>query len=122
LETTLALEVNATKIYLCASDSSNNDEIKNLFKAFAKNELEHVSLLTKALGASKPATDLDKTLCTNNDIENLAKTAALEETAMKLYGKFLSEATEKRVQEIFTALIDVESDHLKLANKKLGQR
>lgn len=117
LEASLNLEVNATKTYLCAMDKSNDDKIKNIFKAFAKHEAEHISLLSKALGIQKPSADAQPQSCKDNDPENLALTADLEENATKLYGKFLSEAVESRVQEIFIALIDVESEHLKIANK-----
>lgn len=119
LEAALNLEVNATKIYLCAMNKSTDDEIKNLFKAFAKNEGEHVSLISKALGIQKPSADPQPQSCKESDTDNLSLTADLEENAMKLYGKFLSEAVESRVQDIFTALIDVESEHLKIANRKL---
>lgn len=116
LEATLNLEVNATKTYLCAMNKSNDDEIKNLFKALSKNEIEHVSLISKALGVQKPPTDPQPQSCKESEPENLSLTARLEENAMKLYGKFLSEAVESRVQDIFTALIDVESEHLKIVN------
>lgn len=120
LNATLNLEINATKIYLCAAKCSANDEIKNIFKAFAKHENEHVSLVSKALGITRPQIDLDETICEKNDAENMQKTIFLEENAMKLYGKFLFEAKEPRVQQIFTALIDVESAHLKLSSMKLS--
>lgn len=116
LEAALDLEVNATKTYLCAMDRSKDDKIKNLFKAFSKHEAEHISLLSKALGILKPSADPLPQSCKENDSENMSLTADLEENAMKLYGKFLSEAVESRVQDIFTALIDVESEHLKIVN------
>lgn len=117
----LDLEVNATRIYTCSSNCAKTNELKNLFKALAKIESEHVSLLSKALGTTKPAIEPpEENICSNDDKENIVQFQKLEEKAAKVYGKYLSEAVEPRVQEIFTALIQVESDHLDIANKKLG--
>jgi rubrerythrin len=119
LETTLGLEISNTEFYACASRKAQTDEIKNLFKALSKVESEHASVVCKALGIQKPPINLEAEVCTGDDVANLKGSHEREERAIKLYGKFLSEAVEPRVQEIFSALIGIESDHLSLSEERL---
>lgn len=115
LETALQLEINATKIYQAASDVAENDEIKNFFKAISRHEYEHVSLISKALGTMKP--DIDRNKSHHSEKENILETIKLEDNATTLYAKFLSEASEPRVRDIFIGLIAVEHSHFTKANQ-----
>jgi rubrerythrin len=49
----------------------------------------------------------------------LDKTKTLETNAIKKYKKFLNEATEQRVKDIFQALVEIEQDHLDMVNANL---
>ncbi len=118
LESALKLEIDNTKFYSCASRKSGSEEAKNLFKILAKVESEHASLISKALGIKKPAIE-EADICGGDYLENLAESHRREERAIKHYGKFLSEATEPRAQEIFAALVAIESDHLSLSEERL---
>lgn len=117
LEAALKLEVNATKIYLAAADNAEHDNIKSFFKAIAKHEIEHVSLISKALGSPKPA--IGKNDSSGAEKDNILETIALEDNATTLYAKFLSEAAEPRVRQIFLALVAVENEHRAKANQLL---
>jgi rubrerythrin len=119
LETTLGLEVSNAEFYACASRRAQSDEMRNLFKALSKVESEHASLVSKALGIKKPPINLESEVCSGDDVANLKESHRVEERAIKLYGKFLSEASEPRVQEIFSALVGIESDHLSLSEERL---
>ena len=114
----LELEIDNTKFYTCASRKANSDEAKNLFKILAKVESEHASLLSKALGIKKPLIE-EADICGGDYKENLGESHRREERAIKKYGQFLSEATESRVIEIFSALVSIESDHLSLSEERL---
>lgn len=118
LETAIELEINATKVYQSAAGIAENDEIRNFFKAIAKHEYEHVSLLCKALGIAKPVIDNSQTA--SSEKEAIIDTIKLENNATTLYAKFLSEATEARVREIFIALIAVENSHFTKASQLLS--
>lgn len=118
LETAIELEINATKVYQSAAGIAENDEIRNFFKAIAKHEYEHVSLLCKALGIAKPVIDNSQTA--NSEKEAIIDTIKLENNATTLYAKFLSEATEARVRDIFIALIAVENSHFTKAHQILS--
>ncbi len=118
-ESALELEISNTKFYACAAKMSKEDEAKNLFKALSKIESEHASVISKALGIKKPAIEEETGMCTGNYADNLKESHNREERAIKHYGKFLSEATEARAQEIFSALISIEGDHLSLSEERL---
>ncbi|MFN2366697.1 MAG: ferritin family protein, partial [Desulfurivibrionaceae bacterium] len=113
LEFTYDLEIKASKIYQCIRKKTGDQFILAMFKAIAKVELEHAELVGKLIGKGPdceiPFVDR---LCTEDRDESLHKTEGLENDAIKHYKKFLGEATESRVRDIFQALIEVENDHL----------
>lgn len=120
LEFTYNLEVNAAKIYHCMRKKTKDEFIKGMMKALSKVELEHAEVVGKILGKD-PGCEIpfEEKLCTDDREESLEKTAELETGAIAHYKKFLEEAVEPRVQDIFKALIQVEQDHLDLTEKEL---
>ena len=119
LEAALELEIGNAQFYACAARKSESDEGKNLFKILGKVESEHASLLCKAIGIKKPAIE-EADICGGDFDENLNESHRREEGAIKHYGQFLSEAVEPRAQEIFSALVAIESDHLSLSEESLS--
>jgi len=118
LQETLKLEIDNTQFYACAARNSGTDEARNLFKALSKIESEHATIVCKALGIEKPVIE-EVDICTGDYQENLRESHRREERAIKAYGRYLSEATEPRVQEVFSALIAIESDHLALSEERM---
>lgn len=120
LEFTYDLEVKASQIYHCIRKKTHDEFILGMFKAISKVELEHAELVGKLLdkdpGCEIP---MQKKLCTDDRKDSLEKTKILETNAIEHYKKFLAEAMEPRVQQIFQALIEVEHDHLDLVNAHL---
>lgn len=120
LEFTYNLEVNASQIYHCIRKKTKDEFILGMFKAISKVELEHAELVGKLIdkdpGCEIP---LKKELCTEDRKESLDKTKILETNAIKNYKKFLNEATEQRVKDIFQALVEIEQDHLDMVNANL---
>ena len=119
LEAALQLEISNAEFYVCASRKAETDEMKNLFKALSKVESEHASLICKALGIKKPAINLDSDECSTKDMDNLKESHMREDRAIHKYAEFLSQATDPRVVEIFSAIIAVESDHLSLSEERI---
>lgn len=117
LETTLGLEIHANAIYLCMAGKAEAYEIKAMYKRLAKVELEHASIACKLLGIAAPETKTS--LCKDTDIENFTETIKLEEDATKLYVQFAQESQETNVKIFFTALSQVEADHIKLIKNYL---
>jgi rubrerythrin len=120
LEFTFDLEVNAAKIYHCIRKKTKDEFVLAMFKAISKVEFEHAELVGKLIGKD-PGEGIPFVgeLCTDDRAESLHKTEVLEDNAIQHYKKFLEEATEPRVRDIFQALIDVESDHLELVKRNM---
>ncbi len=110
LQETLQLEIDANVLYLCMAGKTNSYEIKQMYKRLAKVELEHAVICTKLLEIPMP--ELASKQCGDQDLENFQKTLELEDHAATLYAQFAKESTEKHVKIMFTALNQVEADHI----------
>ena len=117
LEETLRLELHANAIYLCMTGKAKSYEIKAMYKRLAKVELEHANIVCKLMKISLPGVSSE--LCSDEDVENLNETVRLEESASTLYIRFAQEATEQEIKILFTALTQVEADHIKLIKNYL---
>ncbi len=117
LKVTYDLEVKAVAIYNCMAEKAHIYEVKAMYKRLAKVELEHATIVTKLLGVGKP--EIGAESCSDEDVENFKKTIELETNATNLYHQFTQEATEGNIRILFTALSQVESDHINLINNYL---
>lgn len=117
LQATLQLELDANAIYLCMAGKADSYEIMKMYKRLAKVEMEHAIICTKILQISMP--ELGTKECSDQDVENFGKTIDLEENAAGLYAKFAKEATEQHIKIMFTALNQVEQDHIALIKNYL---
>jgi len=120
LQFTYDLEVKASEIYHCIRKKTSDEFILGMFKAISKVELEHAELVGRLIGRD-PSCEIPykEALCTEDRQDSLNRTRDLETAAIDHYHKFLKEATEPRVKDIFQALIEVENDHLELVKKHL---
>jgi len=120
LEFTYDLEINASKIYHCMRKKTKDEFLRGFMKAISKVELEHAEVVGKLINKD-PSCEIpfDESLCTDDKLESLKKTEELETGAIEHYKKFLEQAVEPRVKEIFEALIAVEQDHLDLSKENL---
>jgi rubrerythrin len=121
LETSLQLEISNTEFYLCVSKRSRNEDIRAMFRALSKIESEHASTVCKILRVEKPGIEFKKGLCSSDDSAALEEADSRENRAVNLYTEFLKQATEPRVKQIFSALIEIESDHIDLINKERAE-
>ncbi len=117
LEATLELEIHANAVYLCMAEKAGTYEIKAMYKRLAKVELEHANIACKLMKSYLP--QVGEGFCNDEDAENFAETIKLEENATSLYAQFAKDATEKNVKIFFTALSQVEADHIKLIKNYL---
>lgn len=92
-------------------------EVKAMYKRLAKVELEHASVTCKLLGIEKP--ESRKKECSSEDVENFKKTIELEKHATDIYGKFAKQAEEVPVKTFFTALSQIEKEHIELIKNYL---
>lgn len=117
LKKTYDLEVKASAIYTCMAGKSKAYEIKAMYKRLAKVELEHAVIVTKLLKTDRP--EIGTESCSEEEVENFKKTIELEENASKLYSEFMNQAEEDNIRILFTALMQVESDHIALIKNYL---
>lgn len=109
------LEVNNAAFYKCAQQNAQTQVTEGIFKRLHKQEMEHAELLAEMAGVEEPA--LPAASCAaNDDAQNLADAHAREQRAIQLYLQFADRAPEKRVQDVFRALADIEAEHLKISN------
>jgi rubrerythrin len=109
---TLDLETKANAIYLCMASKAKTYEIKAMYKRLAKVELEHAVIVTKILKIELPNPPAGG--CSEEEVENFQKTIELENHATELYAEFAKASEEQNIKILFTALTQVEEDHIKL--------
>jgi len=118
-EHALQVEVSNSAFYFCASGKTDDDEGKLLFKALGKVEAEHAAIWRKILKLDKLPQGNDQ--CHSRNKENLEDSHARETRAINFYSKSAAEAKNERIKQIFTALVEIETDHLKLSEERLKQ-
>lgn len=114
LEAALELEVSNAEFYFCAAARADNVADATMFKRLGKVESEHASTIAKELKISSPDISRDVDTCSDGNTPNLKESHERESRAIGHYTKFLSEATEDRIKEVFTAIVEIEKDHLSL--------
>lgn len=112
LKETLALETKANAIYLCMAGKAKSNEVLKMYKRLAKIELEHATICTKLLGVDMP--EIAPESCSDEEVANFEETLKLEDHASSLYAQFAKESVEQHVKIMFTALNQVERDHIEL--------
>lgn len=108
----LDIEIGNASFYKAAAESSTEDIHKWLFKALMKVESEHASIFSKHLKVTKPS--LFNIEASTNGEENLQESHRREQIAIENYKQFAASATTPRAKEVFTALVEIEADHLGL--------
>ena len=112
LRTSIQLEANNAPFYNDAMLKTRDVELQAIFKYLSKVEREHASVIKKILKCEVPAPEPGKDVAKDSDKENLITAHAREEGAAFLYKKFADQAKEPRIRKVFTALAEIESDHI----------
>ncbi|MEW6386735.1 MAG: ferritin family protein [Thermodesulfobacteriota bacterium] len=118
LEKALQLEIANAGFYFCASNCSPEPVSQAMFKALAKAESEHASLICKLLKVAKPEIKPDEKACRKDPKANFAESHGRETRAVAFYKQAADEAVEDRVKEVFTALSEIESYHIALSETR----
>jgi rubrerythrin len=115
LEAALQLELDNASFYDCAKNMADKASDRYgiaKFKALMKVEREHASAISKFLKISRP--ELEKQACNPDSKKNSKEGYEREDRAIKAYSKFKNETVEPRLKEFFSALVEIETDHLNL--------
>ncbi|MGA2090268.1 MAG: ferritin family protein [Endomicrobiales bacterium] len=113
----LEVEVSNATFYFCAAKKTDSVEGQQLFKALGKVESEHASIWKKILNYQDALRGDDA--CFSSNRENLEESHRREIQAIEFYRTAAAESDDQRIKEIFTALVEVESDHLYLSQQRL---
>jgi len=121
LEASLKLEIDNVQFYRCAMQAADDPMAKAMFKALSKIEAEHASTACKLLQRLKPVIEDNADACrAKTQKERLREALSREEKAVRFYKAAADSAEEERVKEFFTALVEIEEDHISLSNLWLG--
>lgn len=110
----LDLELSNQAFYKCAAKNSNNQITEAIFKRLSKQEGEHAEIFCKLLGIEVPTPQPES--CHDKDSDNFADAHEREKRAINYYLESANKVKEKRVQDVFRALAEIESEHLKISN------
>jgi rubrerythrin len=113
----LDVEVSNSTFYFCAALKTDDAEGRLLFKALGKVEAEHASIWKKILRHKDPVQGDDS--CFTSNRENLEESHRREINAIDFYRTAAAESDDQRIKAIFTALIEIETDHLHLSEQRL---
>ncbi len=115
-EKALEVEISNAAFYFCASKKANEVEARKLFKALGKVEAEHASIWRKILKLESIPMGMDS--CSEDYTLNLQESHERETRAIKFYKNAFLESDNKRVKQLFEALVEIESDHLLLSEQR----
>lgn len=116
----LEVEVSNASFYFCAAGKTDDAEGKLLFKALGKVEAEHASIWKKILKLQTLPERKEE--CNTANKDNLEESHRREDRAIEFYRKAANDATDLRIKQLFTALVEVETDHLQLSEERLRPR
>lgn len=114
LETSIELERANTRFYLGMAERKDNDTLRSAYKRLAKIEAEHCSLFCKLLRVAKPLDLADPGETTGSWASDIEESLARESRATALYAMFADRATSPRLKDVWSAISDVEADHIGL--------
>ena len=117
-EYALSVEVSNTLFYKCSAKKVSELDGQKLFKILAKVESEHAAVWKKILKLKEVKWEPAET-CEADYKTDLEDSHARETRAIKFYGEAAAAAENSRVKQIFEAFVEVETDHLKLSEKRL---
>jgi rubrerythrin len=121
LEESLKMEIDNVRFYRCATNSAKEPLPLEMFKALERIEAGHVSTARKLLGRPDEGIEdsLDPCSATSSE-EHLREALQREREGVDFYRTAAESAQEEVVREFFTALAEVEEDHISLSNLGLG--
>lgn len=113
----IELEVDNAKFYYCSAEKTDDENDAEIFERLGEIEEQHAKALADTAGIPRedvPSTDE----CSQKAKENYRDSHEREQRAIKSYGKFAREAEEPEAEKFFRALVEIETDHLKLSKRR----
>lgn len=108
----IELELSNTRFYLAMARARDDLKLASAYKRLAKVEAEHCSVFCKLADVAKPADLLEPGEAADDWCVNIEDSVAREQRATALYKLFAGRATNDRIEEVFSAVSEVEADHI----------
>ncbi len=120
LEAAIEVKRSNTRFYLGMAERHDNDALRSAYKRLARVEAEHCSLFCALAHLAKPEDLTVPSETTGAWASDIEESLSRERHASALYAEFASRATSERLREVFTAVGDVERDHIELDGVAMG--
>lgn len=120
LERASEIERANARFYAALASLPGNSVLASAYKRLARIEAEHCSVFCKLLREPKPDDMAVPSEAPADWREAIAESRAREEYASAFYAEAASNATNPRVWEIFSAIAEVEADHIAFDDVALG--
>ncbi|WP_205665614.1 ferritin-like domain-containing protein [Anoxybacter fermentans] len=114
LKKALSLEIDNASFYKACAKAAETQITQAIFKRLSKQELEHAEVFADLLRIEEP--EISEVEAPEADAYKFTEAHRREHRAIKYYLQAAREAREPRVQEVFRALSEVESEHLIISN------
>ncbi len=114
IEKALGLEIENAAFYKACANAAETQITVSIFKRLGKQELEHAEVFADLIGVEEPELILPEV--SGSDEEKFVKAHHMEQEAIKFYLQAAKEAVEPRVQEVFRAISEIESEHMIVSN------
>ncbi|MHB1016942.1 MAG: rubredoxin-like domain-containing protein [Coriobacteriia bacterium] len=114
LEASVELETANCRFYLGMAQRKDNEVLRVTYKRLAKVEAEHCELFCKLLRVDQPADLLTPGETTGAWATDIEESLRRENRASHLYTTFADRATNERLKEVWSAVAEVEADHITL--------
>ncbi len=121
LEDSLLMEMENMSFYRCAMGAAEDPLALAMFEALLNVETKHAQSVRGLLGRSEEWFAGAADVCsTTSPREHLEEALRREHEAVEFYKSASASAEEERVKEFFTALVEIEEDHISISNLGLG--
>jgi rubrerythrin len=121
LEEALNMELNNARFYQCAMRAAEEPLAQAMFEALSRIESVHARSTCRLLGRPEEHVGEDSGTCSAaSPREHLEEALRKEQEAVRFYRSAADSALEEQVEEFFSALVEVEEDHISLSNLGLG--
>lgn len=114
LETSIEIETSNARFYLAMAARKDNKKLSSAYKRLSKIEAEHCSVFCKLAKMPKPADLLEAGEELGSWDADIDESLKRETRASALYAEFAGRATSPRLVEVWTAVSEVEADHIAL--------
>ncbi|MEI6498692.1 MAG: ferritin family protein [bacterium] len=113
----LDVEVSNSTFYFSAAEKSDCVEEKYLFQSLGEVEREHAIIWQKVLNLKNLPTSDD--MAHTSSLINLKESHSREDKAIKFYAEAANSSIDGRIKILFEALVEIETDHLKMSETRI---